>query len=378
MSKKQILITGGAGFIGSHLADDLIAHGHRVRVLDSITPRVHGGERPVHLNPDAELVVGDIRDGAVVERALEHVDVVLHLAGAVSVGESLYEVERCTSVNNVGTAVLMDRLTRTPVERLILASSMTVYGEGLYRDPSGASVEIVRRKPEQLRRADWEPRSDDQPLTPVATPETKLVSPGCVYARSKFDQERMCMRFGRAFGISTLVLRLFNVFGLRQSSNNPYSGHLSRWAARLLDDRRPLVLEDGGQLRDFVHVRDVTSAFRCALSSELRTGVFNIGSGRPRTLAAVAQSIAEIVGKPELTPESSGRYQLGEVRHCFADIARAESALGYRPAVDFEAGLAELVEWVARQPRPSKTLTKTVQIERPIQPPACIELGVTP
>jgi dTDP-L-rhamnose 4-epimerase len=366
MSKKRILITGGAGFIGSHLADDLIADGHSVRVLDSITPRVHTGERPIHLHPDAELVVGDIRDGAVVERALERVDVVFHLAAAVSVGESLYEVERCTSVNNVGTAVLIDRLARTRVERLILASSLSVYGEGLYRDPSGAPVEIVRRKPEQLRRADWEPRADGEHLTPVATPETKIVAPCGVYARSKFDQERMCMRFGRAFGVSTLVLRLFHVFGVRPSSNDPYSGHLSRWAARVLDDRRPLVAEDGGQLRDLVHVRDVSAAFRAALTCELPCGVFNIGSGRPRTLASVAQLVADIAGKPELTPECSGRYELGDVRHCFADIARAREVLGYRPAVDLEVGLEELVEWIARHPRPAKSLTKTLQIERPL------------
>lgn len=363
MSKKRILITGGAGFIGSHLADDLLAHGHDVRVLDSITPRVHGGQRPTYLNPAAEVIVGDIRDGAIVEKALDGIEVVFHLAAAVSVGESLYEVERCTSVNNVGTAVLMDRLAKTPVERLILASSSTIYGEGLYRTSSGAAVEIARRTPDQLRRGDWEPKADGQTLVPTATPETKLVSPGCVYARSKFDQERMCMRFGRAFGISTLVLRLFNVFGTRQSATTPYSGYLSRWAARVLDDGRPLVFEDGGQLRDFVHVRDVAAACRSTLDSNVSTGVFNIGSGQPRTLASVAKAIADIVGRPELLPESTERYQMGEVRHCFASIVRAESMLGYAPAVVFESGLAELVEAVARQPRRTKNLVKTQPIE---------------
>lgn len=377
MSKKKILITGGAGFIGSHVADELIAAGHSVRVLDSITPRVHG-QRPIHLHPGAELIVGDVRDGAVVEQALEGADVVIHLAAAVSVGESLYEVERCTSVNNVGTAVLMDRLARTSVERVILASSLSVYGEGLYHDPAGTPVETARRKPEQLRRADWEPRADDRRLIPVATPETKLVAPESVYARSKLDQERMCMRAGRAFGISTFALRLANVFGVRQSSNSPYSGHLSRWASRLLDDRRPIVMEDGRQVRDFVHVRDVAAALRCAIVSEQRGGVFNIGSGTPRTLEAVAQTIADILGRSELRPESTGRYQLGEVRHCFADISRAESALDFRPAVDFQLGLSELVQWVSRQPRTSRTLTKTVQIERPSAQQAQTEMGATP
>ncbi len=365
MFRKRILITGGAGFIGSHVTDDLLTHGHEVRVLDSIAPRVHGGQRPSYLNPGAELLVGDIRDGAVVERALEGIDVVFHLAAAVSVGESLYEVERCTSVNNVGTAVLMDRLARTSVERLILASSSGVYGEGLYRSGSGALVEIARRTPDQLRRGDWEPRADGHVLVPVATPETKLVSPGGVYARSKFDQERMCMRFGRAFGISTLVLRLFNVFGTRQSSVTPYSGYLSRWASRILDDGRPLVFEDGGQLRDFVHVKDVAAAFRSSLEANVASGVFNVGSGTPRTLASVAQKIAEILGRPELVPESTERYQMGEVRHCYANITRAESLLGYRPTVEFDAGLGELVAAIAAEPRRTKSPAKTAHPENP-------------
>jgi dTDP-L-rhamnose 4-epimerase len=376
MSKKRILITGGAGFIGSHLTDDLLAHGHDVRVLDSITPRVHGGQRPTYLNPDAEVIVGDIRDGAIVEKALKRIDVVFHLAAAVSVGESLYEVERCTSVNNVGTAVLMDRLARTSVERLVLTSSCSIYGEGLYRTLDGKPVEIARRTPDQLRRGDWEPKADGQNLVAAATPETKLVSPGCVYARSKFDQERMCMRFGRAFGISTLVLRLFNVFGTRQSATNSYSGYLSRWAARVLDDGRPLVFEDGGQLRDFVHVRDVAAACRATLESNVSTGVFNIGSGRARTLASAAQKIADVLGRSELVPESTERYQMGEVRHCYANIVRAESMLGYAPAVSFEGGLTELVEAVAREPRRTKHLTKTQQIEN--TPSTSLAIGGAP
>jgi dTDP-L-rhamnose 4-epimerase len=263
--------------------------------------------------------------------------------------------------------VLMDRLARASVERLVLASSASVYGEGLYRTPEGALVEIARRSPDQLRRGDWEPKADTRTLIPVPTPETKLVSPAGVYARSKFDQERMCMRFGRAFGISTLVLRLFNVFGTRQSQATAYSGYLSRWAARALDDGRPLVSEDGGQLRDFVHVRDVTAACRAAIDAPVQSGIVNVGSGQPRTLASVAQRICEIAGRPELAPECTERYQMGEVRHCFANIARAESMLGYRPVVDFDDGLTELVDWVARQPRKTKGLAKTAPIE-PVGP----------
>jgi dTDP-L-rhamnose 4-epimerase len=349
MSKKKLLITGGAGFIGSHLSDDLLTHGYSVRVLDSLSTRVHTtSTRPPWLHQDVELIVGDVRDGAVVERALEGIDAVVHLASAVGVGESMYEMERCTSVNNVGTAVLMDRLMRAPVERFVLASSMSVYGEGLYRSPDGMLVEVKRRSPAQLRRAEWEHQIEGRPMTPVPTPETKTIATGSVYARSKYDQERMCLRFGRAFGIATVALRFFNVFGPRQSSSDPYAGDLAVFVARLLSGRRPLVFEDGGQLRDYVHVRDVVTACRLALEADTLKGhTINVGSGEPHAIGAVARRIAELVGRPELEPERSGTYQMSEVRHCFADVTRAKELLGYRPAVALDTGLAELVRWVA-------------------------------
>lgn len=364
MSKRKVLVTGGAGFIGSHLCDELLVHGYEVRALDTLARRTHTTtERPAYLDPEVELVIGDVRDGAVVERALEGVHVVFHFAAAVGAGESLFEVERCTSVNNVGTAVLMDRLVRAPVEKLVLASSMNVYGEGLYHDPRGAAVDVKRRTPEQLRRGEWEPRVNGELLTPVPTPETKSVSIGSVYARSKFDQERMCLRFGRAFGIPSIALRFFNVFGTRQGLANPYTGDLAQFAARLLDNRRPLVAEDGEQRRDFVHVSDVARACRLALDVTSSPGtVLNVGTGRPIALAEMAQRMANVVGKPHLTPEITEKYRPDEVRHCFADVRRAEKSLGHWSSVDVDTQLEELVEWVASQTTNEKMGKKIVQL----------------
>jgi dTDP-L-rhamnose 4-epimerase len=350
MSKK-VLITGGAGFIGSHLADELLAHGHTVRVLDSLTPRVHqGGRRPSYLDPQVELVVGDVRDGALVEKTLEGIDVVFHFAAAVGAGESVFEVDRCMSANNVGTAVLMDRLVRSSAERLILGSSMAVYGEGLYRDASGSSVEVLRRRPEQLRRADWEVSNKKGALTPVATPETKTPSiEGSVYAGSKFDQERMCLRFGRTFGIPTTVLRFFNVFGTRQSLSNPYTGDLARFASRLLAGRRPLLSEDGRQSRDYVDVREVATACRLAMVADTRHSVFNIGGGRAISQLDIARRMAAVAGTSSLIPEPTGKYHIGDVRHCFAEVSRARQALGHDAGGHLDVALLELLDWVARQ-----------------------------
>ncbi len=360
MSKK-VLITGGAGFIGSHLADELLAHGHTVRVLDNLSPRVHqGGKRPSYLSQEVELVVGDVRDGALVERALEGMEVVFHLAAAVGAGESVFEIDRCMSANNVGTAVLMDRLVRSSVERLILGSSMSVYGEGLYRDECGSPTEILRRRPEQLRRGEWDPTSSDgsSRLTPIATPESKTPSiEGSVYAGSKYDQERMCLRFGRAFGIPTMALRFFNVFGVRQSLSNPYTGDLARFASRLLAGRRPLLSEDGGQLRDFVDVREVATACRFAMTSDTRHAVINVGSGRATSLFDMARRMASVAGVSKLAPEITGKYHIGDVRHCFADVTRAEQALGHSADGHLDAGLLELLDWVANQTQ--TTMKKT-------------------
>jgi dTDP-L-rhamnose 4-epimerase len=350
---NHILITGGAGFIGSHLADALLARGHRVRALDSLSPQVHGagGGRPEYLHEDVELVCGDVRDREVVRRALKGVDVVYHLAAAVGVGQSMYEIAHYTAVNNLGTAVLLEALAAQPVARLIVASSMSLYGEGLYRSPDGSICTGEERGLEQLRAGDWEIRSaQGEVLTPVPTPESKLPSLASVYALSKFDQERMALLIGRAYGIPTTALRFFNVFGTRQALSNPYTGVLAIFASRLLNDRRPTVFEDGRQRRDFVSVYDIAQACCLVLDHPGAAGaVFNIGSGRSYTIAEIAERVAQVLGKEYLVPEVTGKYRVGDIRHCFADITLARSMLGYEPRVQLDDGLVELANWLEGQ-----------------------------
>jgi dTDP-L-rhamnose 4-epimerase len=348
----QMLITGGAGFIGSHLADDLIARGHRVRALDTLSPQVHGdaGVRPSYLHPDVELQCGDIRDPAAVRRALVGVDAVYHFAAAVGVGQSMYEIEHYTATNTLGTAVLLQELSARPVARLVVASSMSIYGEGLYRADDGAETSSAVRPLAQLRRGEWEPRdAQGRALSPIPTPESKPPDLSSVYALSKFDQERLCLMVGRAYGIPTVALRFFNVFGTRQSLSNPYTGVLAIFASRLLNDRPPLIFEDGGQQRDFVSVYDVVQACRLALDAPAATGLaINVGSGRAHTVRDVAALLCAALGR-SIEPEICGKYRVGDIRHCTADISLARRALGYEPAVTLEDGLVELSEWLSDQ-----------------------------
>jgi dTDP-L-rhamnose 4-epimerase len=350
---NHILITGGAGFIGSHLADALLSRGHRVRALDNLSPQVHGpkAERPAYLDPEVELIRGDVRDPEIVSRALDGVEVVYHLAAAVGVGQSMYEIAQYTSVNNLGTAVLLEALAAQPVARLVVASSMSLYGEGLYRCSDGSLCTGVERDLAQLRAGEWEVRSQEgEVLTPVPTPESKLPSLASVYALSKFDQERMSLMIGRAYGIPTTALRFFNVFGTRQALSNPYTGVLAIFASRLLNGNRPSVFEDGLQRRDFVSVSDVAQACCLVLEHpESAGGVLNVGSGRSYTIAEIGERIAKVVGKEYLKPEITGKYRVGDIRHCFADISLARSTLGYEPQVGLEDGLEELAGWLEGQ-----------------------------
>ena len=348
-----VLITGGAGFVGSHLADELLEHGYRVRVLDALDAQVHGesAARPAYLDADVELVHGDVRDRDAVERALRGVDAVFHFAAAVGVGQSMYEIERYTDVNNRGTAVLLEALAARPVARLVVASSMSVYGEGLYADASGRAVSPPERLPAQLRRGDFEVRgADGEALAPMATPETKTPAPSSVYALSKLDQERLALIVGGAYDIPTVALRFFNIYGTRQALSNPYTGVLAIFAARYLNRRAPLIFEDGRQRRDFVSVRDVARACRLALRTPGIAGrVMNVGSGRSITIAEVAAAMAKALGIDDLPAEITHKYRVGDIRHCFADIGLAGELLGYAPQVELADGLTELVDWLAGQ-----------------------------
>lgn len=351
--RRKILITGGAGFIGSHLAEELLERGYEVRILDNLSPQVHGmsDAPPDYLSPEVEFVRGDVRDRDALRRAVQGVQAVYHLAAAVGVGQSMYAIENYTSVNNVGTALLLEVLLDQPVERLIVASSMSIYGEGLYRTASGGLVEDAERSVEQLRRGEWELREEDGGvLEPLPTPETKCPSLASVYALSKYDQERLCLMIGRTYGIEAVALRFFNVFGTRQALSNPYTGVLAIFASRILNGNPPLIFEDGRQQRDFVHVTDVARALRMALETpNAAGGVFNIGSGRARTVLEIAERMLRVLDGKGIEPVINGKYRAGDIRHCFADIALARRVLGYEPKVDFDEGLSELVEWLRTQ-----------------------------
>ena len=345
-----MLITGGAGFIGSHVTDELLAAGYEVRVFDNGAAQVHGERNgpPPHLAPEVDYIFGDVRNGRALDRALRNVDGVLHLAAVVGVGQSMYEVEQYTAVNEQGSATLMQALLERRIGRLVVASSMSVYGEGRYLTSSSEICDTAEREPTLLQAGRWDPTdSAGGPMQAVPTPEDKRPSLRSIYALNKYAQERMSLLIGEAYGIPTIALRFFNVYGTRQALSNPYTGVLAIFAARLLNGRRPRVFEDGAQRRDFVHVSDVARACRLALVAppELN-GVFNIGSGESRTVGNVAIQLASIMGRPELAPEITGRYRTGDVRHCYADIERARKLLSFEPRTSFEEGLEELAVWL--------------------------------
>jgi dTDP-L-rhamnose 4-epimerase len=366
-TSPTVLITGGAGFIGSHLATELLQHGYEVRILDNLMPQVHGSERhrPDHLDRRSTVIVGDIRDSHQLKEALEGVDAVIHLAAVVGDRSSMYQIEKYMSVNASGTAVFLEALLDHPLKRLIVASSCAVYGEGLYCSYNGTTYPKIRRSPHRTARGGWEPRSPEgEVVYPLPTPETKETSPRSVYAISKHDQEEMCRLIGEAYGIPTTVLRLFSVYGPHQGYANPYSGMLTEYASRLLHGLPIRLFEDGYQQRDFVSVYDTARAFRLALESPRAAGeTLNIGSGRPYTFRTVAGILATMTGRQDLAVEIPGIGRTGEIRHCFADISRAREVLGYEPGVPLEAGLLDLVSWVEAE------ITAQKKVPAPITTP---------
>ena len=349
---ETILITGGAGFIGRFVARQLLERGDRVRVIDSLIEQVHGGSRvPAALDRSVEFIDADVRDGDAVARALRGVDKVVHLAAEVGVGQSMYAIDRYVSVNDLGTAMLFQQLMDHPVKRVVVASSMSIYGEGLYRDSEGKVHETILRQPRKPTDTSWDPLDEaGQPMEPVPTPEWKRPTLASVYAITKFVQERLTLTLAPAYGMEGVALRLWNAYGPGQALSNPYTGVLAIFASRIHNGKSPMIFEDGQQRRDFVHVEDVARAFLLALDHpKAAGGVFNIGSGEDRSVNDVATMLAEAMGRPDLTPEITGKARAGDIRHCIPDIDKAMEELGYEPQADFKAGLAELAEWVARQ-----------------------------
>lgn len=361
----KVLVTGGAGFIGSHLVDELVTERYDVRILDCLVPQVHGHvsdrQPPDYVNRDAEFVYGDVRDREALHEALRDVEVVFHQAAEVGVGQSMYQITRYMEANTGGTAVLLDLLANEPhaVRKLIVASSMSIYGEGAYACQVHGRVYPELRPDTQLEAREWEmhcpePVGDGKVecgriVQPVPTPEAKPLFPTSIYAISKMDQELMSLTVGRAYDLPTVALRYFNVYGPRQALSNPYTGVAAIFSGRLLNGNAPLIFEDGRQSRDFIHVSDIVRANMLAMTrDEANFGVFNVGTGRPKTVLDVAQALAGGLGV-DIAPEVVGQYRAGDIRHCYADIGRIQRALGFEPIVTFEQGMADLIDWVREQ-----------------------------
>ncbi|MBA3301508.1 MAG: NAD-dependent epimerase/dehydratase family protein [Thermoleophilaceae bacterium] len=349
----KVLVTGGAGFIGSHLVDALLAAGEEVRVLDNLDPLAHSGGVAEHLDPGAELVQGDLRDDAAVERALADVDRVFHLGGVVGNGESMVNVRRAVDANSGGTATLLEGVIarRETIRRLVLASSMVVYGEGAYTCPEHGEIAPPPRSLEQLREREWEMRCPHCGREAAAAPtgEDRPLRPTSVYGITKRDQEELCLALGAAYGFEAVALRYLNTYGPRQALANPYTGVAAIFAARILAGRAPRVFEDGRQLRDLVHVSDVVLATLAAMDAPAAQGhALNVATGERTDIATLAGKIANVMGS-ELEPDITAEYRTGDIRHCFADTSRARELLGFEARVGLDSGLPELAEWLAGQ-----------------------------
>ncbi len=353
----HILVIGGAGFIGSHIVDGLLAKGYRVRVFDNLEAQVHGsaGKVPSYLNAEAEFFQGDVRDRDALLKALKGIDAVFYKAAAVGVGQSMYEIKRYVEINSLGAANFLDVVTNEhlPLKKMIVASSMSIYGEGKYHCLKHGVIYARERSSKQLEEHQWEflcPRDGCQrPLTPLPTDETKPLVPTSVYAVTKRDHEELFLCVGHACKIPTVALRYFNVYGPRQALSNPYTGVAAIFSSRILNGRPPRIYEDGNQSRDFVHVADIVQANLLALEKDTADEeILNVGTGRPVTVLEIAQSLSEYLDFKE-PPEILQRYRVGDIRHCFSDIQKIKNLLGYRPAISFKEGIKELASWVARQ-----------------------------
>ncbi len=368
MSKANVLVTGGAGFIGSHLVDALVANGNKVRVLDALVSQVHGLTAvPSYLDPSVEFIQADVCEREIVDQALDGIDVVFHEAAEVGVGQSMYEIQRYVRANDLGTAVLLEAiLARQPqIRKLVVASSMSIYGEGAYKCASCGVVYPQLRPSEQLLERRWEMEcaTCGKELRATGTPEEKPLFPTSVYAVTKQDQEQFCLAVGRSYKIPTVALRYFNVYGTRQALSNPYTGVCAIFSARLLNGNRPMIFEDGEQTRDFVHVSDIVQANLLALDTHRADyQAVNVGTGVATSVRAVCNLLAEGLGL-DIEPEIVGRYREGDIRQCVSDISKARTLLGYEPKVSLEKGIPELLNWVRAQAAQDQVESATAELE---------------
>ncbi|MCC2670417.1 MAG: NAD-dependent epimerase/dehydratase [Armatimonadetes bacterium] len=349
---SNVLVTGGAGFIGSHLVDALVERGHRVRVLDALVAQVHRGAAP-NLPEGVEFVHGDVRERALVDAVLDGIEVVYHQAAEVGVGQSMYEMERYVAGNTLATSVLLEALVprRQQIKKLVVASSMSIYGEGEYRCEQCGPCAPPLRPMSQMEQRDWEVHCPTcgADLEPIPTSEAKPLAPASVYAVTKQDQEQLCLCVGSAYEIPSVALRYFNVYGPRQALSNPYTGIAAIFGGRLLNGQRPLVFEDGNQTRDFTHVQDIVQANLLALETDRGDyRAINVGTGNSTSVVQMANLLAEGLGL-DLKPEIVGQARTGDIRHCVADISLAKELLGYSPSVTLDTGIGQLLEWVRSQ-----------------------------
>jgi dTDP-L-rhamnose 4-epimerase len=347
----RVVVLGGAGFIGGHLVDALLEQRHQVRIVDNLDPQVHpSGLPPAYLNSRAEFFQHDIRDIDALKQGLHGAEAIFYLAGAVGVGDSMYRIRHYTDVNLLGCANLLELLTdsKRSSRQLILASSVTVYGEGKYSCPTHGIVFPSMRSLDRVSRREWDPPCPEsgciEKLQPVATDETKPAVPQSIYAITKRAQEEMVLTTARAYDLSATVLRYFNVYGSRQAVSNPYTGVAKIFAVHIAEGKSPLVYEDGQQTRDFVHVSDIVRANLAVLGNPRASGeIFNIGSGRPCTVLDLVNHIAKKSGGA-VSPGVAGKFRAGDVRHCFADITKAQTLLGYQPCTVIPDGLENLLD----------------------------------
>jgi dTDP-L-rhamnose 4-epimerase len=355
MPIRHILVTGGAGYIGSHLVDALVARDYRVTVLDNLEPQVHrSGTWPSYANPKAEYVRGDVRDRAVFEPLVLAADAVVHFGAAVSVGQSMYQVDRYVDVNTRGTALLLDILVNAKhnVQKVVVASSIGVYGEGAYQCATHGAVAPAIRAEAQLAARDWEQRCPvcHEHVISVPTPEDKALYRDNIYSMTKYHQEEMVLLIGKTYSIPAVAPRFFNVYGPRQSLSNPYAGVAAIWLSRLMNGKRPVVFEDGGQLRDFVSIHDVVACLVLMVETPGADYLpVNVGSGETVTILDIARTLNRILGT-NIEPEVTNVGRKFDIRHNTADITRARTTLGFQPQVSLEQGFSELVEWAKTTP----------------------------